>query len=222
MIQLHINKERCILIILFKRFFCSQKIWLFVCMILATSLYAQDTRIKEELNSPPPEIPLKYALGEKAYNEAINSKKYYYTGNTKCRLCHRKFFIGRKKDPHDFTMERLLETGHQVNAQCLPCHTTGYDVPSGFVNLNETPKLANVQCEGCHGPGNVHINIARKTKKGGGLLVGVDSSNRLKKMCKSCHTDRWDKSYKNFHEAYIKYQNADPNQQTKNKMKNEK
>ncbi len=190
---------------------------LLASLILGTCAYAENPRIEEQLSSSPPETPLKYALGEKAFNKAMRSGKYYYVGNTKCRLCHRKFFLGRKRDPHDHAMKSLEKSGYDNNPKCLPCHATGYGVPNGFVSRKETPKLANVQCEGCHGPGNRHVKIARKTKKGGGFLAGTDNPKVLKRMCKACHTERWNRSYKNFHAAYAKYKNADPNKKAKMK-----
>ncbi len=189
--------------------------FLFASVLIGTYAYAKDPRIDEQMSVSPPEIPLKYALGEKAYNKAMRSGKYHYVGNTKCRLCHRKFFLGRKKDPHDYAMKSLKEGNYEENPKCLPCHSTGYGVPTGFVSKKETPRLLNVQCEGCHGPGNRHIKIARKTKKGGGFLAGTDNPQILKKMCKACHTERWNRSYKDFHAAYAKYKNADPNKKEK-------
>ena len=179
-------------------------------LLFVMVLHAQDDRIAAELSSPMAEIPLKKTLGEKAFNAAINSGDYRYVGNTKCRLCHRKFFLGRKKDPHDFAMNDLVTSGHEENPRCLLCHSTGFGVETGFVSIESTPRLSNVQCEGCHGPGNVHIKRI-KAKKRGGFLVGTDKPKRLKRMCQSCHTKRWDRSYHDLDKAYNKYRNADPN-----------
>ncbi len=181
-----------------------------ILLFVMTVLHAQDDRIAAELSSPMTEIPLKKALGEKAFNEAINSGDYRYVGNTKCRLCHRKFFLGRKKDPHDFAMNALVSSGHEENPRCLVCHSTGFGVETGFVSIESTPRLSNVQCEGCHGPGNVHIKLI-KAKKRGGFLAGTDKPKRLKQMCQNCHTKRWDRSYHDLDKAYDKYRNADPN-----------
>jgi len=177
----------------------------------------ENQRVIEELGSPMPEIPLKRAMGEKAYNDAIKSGKYNYVGNSKCRLCHRNFFLGRKNDPHDHAMETLVEYAQEKNSHCLMCHSTGHGTPSGFVDMEKTPRLANVQCEGCHGPGNVHIAMAKdkvknETRKftGGGFLAGMGTTEVLKKMCTSCHTDRWDRSYHDFNKAYNSYKKADP------------
>ncbi|MEN8146737.1 MAG: cytochrome c family protein [Campylobacterota bacterium] len=176
---------------------------------LTVSLFAQESRINEELASPMTEIPLKQAMGKEAYDDAIGSGRYRYIGNSKCRLCHRKFFIGRKRDAHDYAMEKLAKSGHEESPRCLICHSTGYGTDTGFVSMKSTPRLANVQCEGCHGPGNEHVRLI-KAKKKGGFLAGVDHPERLKNICKSCHTQRWDKSYHDLQKAYDSYKSADP------------
>lgn len=171
-------------------------------------VYAQESeRISAELaESSPPLIPLKQALGEKVFNEAMASGKYQYAGNFKCRLCHRDFFMGRKQDVHDYAMGLLSQTNHEQTGRCLGCHSTGYGVKGGFKSLELTPRLANVQCEGCHGPGSVHISRNAR----GGFLAGTDRPEILKKMCLSCHSGRWNKSFDDFKKAYDGYKTAKP------------
>jgi len=177
---------------------------------------AAEDRIASELAASSHTIPLKEAMGEKAYNDAMASGQYQYVGNSKCRLCHREFFLGRKEDHHDFAMDTLKTGAHQDNASCLTCHATGFGVPSGFVNMTETPRLANVQCEGCHGPGNVHIDLAKQQMRSKkkepvhGFLAGPDNPVRLKKMCLNCHTERWNRSFDDLNSAYNKYRKALP------------
>jgi len=186
-----------------------------LCLVPVLLFAALNERVEAEKASPMPEIPLKAAMGDDAYKEVMESGKYRYVGNSKCRLCHRKFFIGRKKDPHDYAMDSLIASGYEENPRCLTCHSTGYGVDTGFVSMERTPRLANVQCEGCHGPGNVHIRLAKEKKPAGGFLAGVDHPERLAVMCKSCHTERWNRSYHDFEKAYDKYRNADPNTKEK-------
>lgn len=199
-------------------FACVLKIFVIVSLFSFALFAAQNQRVIEELASPMPEIPLKKAMGAKAYDDAINSGDYNYVGNSKCRLCHRNFFLGRKNDPHDHAMEELVSSKNEKNPHCLRCHSTGHGTPTGFVDMEKTPRLANVQCEGCHGPGNVHIALAKdkvknETKKftGGGFLAGEGTTEVLKNICASCHTERWNRSYHDFDKAYNSYKKADPN-----------
>ena len=197
---------------------------------------AGEDRIRQELRDPKPTLnPLQKALGKKRYDRAMASGKYHYVGNTKCRLCHREFFVGRKKDPHVYTYERLVATGYQTNERCLGCHTTGFGVPTGYESFEKTPKLVGVQCEGCHGPGSEHVRLHRddaspfgigiprprpQKSKGekkeikGGFLAGADSPRIIKRMCLSCHTKRWGRSFKRtphaFQAAYDLYKTPLP------------
>lgn len=197
--------------------FKKKNLSILLLLFFASAHAVGNQRVIDELNSPMPIIPLKKAMGDRAYNDAINSGEYNYVGNSKCRLCHRSFFLGRKNDPHDHAMESLVASGNEKKSHCLMCHSTGHGTPSGFVDMEKTPRLANVQCEGCHGPGNKHIELAKdKTKNsikkftGGGFLAGEDNPQVLKNMCTSCHTKRWDKSYHDFDKAYNSYKKADP------------
>lgn len=190
-----------------------KSIFLVIEIIFFFSLSAQcseDSRIADELKSPMSVVPLKNALGEVVYNEAMGSGDYRYVGNDKCRLCHRDFFVGRKQDHHDHAMSYIVDSEYKDNPKCLVCHSTGYGVNTGFVSITQTPRLSNVQCEGCHGPGSNHLRIATVKKTGGGFLAGTDRPDRLKKMCKSCHTERWNRSYSDFESSYAKYRKALP------------
>lgn len=172
----------------------------------ASPCLAEDERIAEELKDTSPlVIPLKSALGDEEYQKAIDSGEYVYSGNLKCRLCHREFFLGRKKDLHEHTFKKSIKGNHRKETRCFPCHSTGFGIKTGFTTLKETSKLANVQCEGCHGPGSKHNFLGKK----GGFLAGTDRPEILKKMCLACHDSRWNKSYKDFKLAYEAYKKAE-------------
>jgi len=174
---------------------------IFSLAVVAPCLAASD-RIEAEIkDSSPVVIPLKSALGDAEYEKAINSGGYIYSGNLKCRLCHRDFFIGRKDDAHEHTFSKSIEDKYAANPRCLSCHTTGYGTDTGFKSIKETPKLADVQCEGCHGPGSKHNALNAK----GGFLAGTDRPEILKKMCNGCHNARWGKSFKSLEGAFNAY-----------------
>lgn len=180
---------------------------LVVLLCLGGVATAQDARIEAQLRAPePPVIPLKQVLGEQVFNEAMASGKYSFATNFKCRLCHRDFFLGRKQDVHDHAFAKLRESGHGEEEQCLGCHTTGFGVNGGFKSPTLSPQLANVQCEGCHGPGSEHI---RRNARGG-FLAGTDRPDRLKQMCLSCHNERWGRAFDDFDAAYNSYKTAKP------------
>ena len=55
---------------------------------LGQPVFAQDARIEAQQLSPNlPVIPLKSALGEQAFTEALASGKYAFATSFKCRLC---------------------------------------------------------------------------------------------------------------------------------------
>ena len=90
------------------------------------------------------------------YRVACASPKY--TGSQTCTECHAPIHDPQVLTPHAaaFTGTKFISLGGQTNSSCLPCHTVGAGVPTGFVSLSKTPKLAGVQCENCHGPAAVH------------------------------------------------------------------
>lgn len=180
-------------------------VWGMLLTLLPAS--AEEARIAEEVVDPnPTTIPLREAIGVQPLREALDSGRYTYMGNAKCRLCHRDFFLGRKQDAHDHSFEKLIGTEHQSNSRCLACHTTGHGITGGFTTIEQTPRLMNVQCEGCHGPGSEHI---RRNAKGG-FLAGTDRPEILQKMCLACHNGRWNRAFTDFHKAYDSYKSARP------------
>lgn len=176
---------------------------------VAVSARAEDPRIAQELADSSPVVnPLREALGNKLYDEAMASGKYRYIGPRSCRVCHRDFYNGRKDDLHFHTFKKIVNGGYSKEPKCLACHTTGYGVPTGFKDEKKTPQLAGIECEGCHGPGNVHMS----RNDGGGFLAGVDNPDRIQKMCKACHSPRWNRSFdvKEFGKVYSSYVTAKP------------
>ena len=80
-----------------------------------------------------------------------------YVPGTKCKTCHIKTFKAQAETPHAKSLENLVDAGEETNADCLPCHTTGYGKPGGFVDAESTEDLAGTTCQACHGPGSAHI-----------------------------------------------------------------
>ena len=64
---------------------------------------------------------------------------------------------------------------------CVGCHVVGYREQTGFVSFADTPDLANVGCERCHGPGSDHVQNPGQKRYGlhGGVAASV--------LCSQCH-----------------------------------
>lgn len=82
----------------------------------------------------------------------------HYAGWQTCAACHQDTHAGVMETPHAaaFTNTLFKSLGGQTNSSCLPCHTVGYGLPTGFVSEAITPQLAAVECENCHGPAANH------------------------------------------------------------------
>ena len=101
------------------------------------------------------------AVITKLYSEAffrVSGPAPAYIGAQACAGCHDTIRNPELKTPHAgaFTNALFVAAGGQTNSSCLPCHTVGYGLPTGFVSKSNTPQLANVQCENCHGPAANH------------------------------------------------------------------
>lgn len=83
-----------------------------------------------------------------------------------CQQCHVPQYDLWKESLHAEAID-ALQPQNITNKVCLPCHTL-------------TPKLANVQCENCHGEGGKHI---ARPKRG-----NVPVAELKAEVCGSCHS----------------------------------
>jgi hypothetical protein len=77
--------------------------------------------------------------------------------------------------------------------ECLRCHTTGYGMVGGFVSMEQTPEMAGVTCEACHGPGGRYVNtvmdaddptFSTRQARSAGLVYPPTAQ-----ICRKCHND---------------------------------
>lgn len=106
-----------------------------------------------------------------------------YVGADACQSCHEDqyaSFQANSGKAHSWkSVEKMLPkltTAEQ--RECFACHTTGYGQPGGFTGLADTPRLANLSCETCHGPGSLHA----ETGDTDAILRTPDREN-----CVTCH-----------------------------------
>ena len=115
-------------------------------------------------------------LSEEVERE-IPSTGGMYAGNASCKTCHASEYASWKKTKHSHAYHTLVEKGHENDPDCLTCHTVGFGFQTGFINEPQTPTLADVGCENCHGVGGNH---AKNPQPGYGKVT--------KANCLTCHT----------------------------------
>jgi len=113
---------------------------------------------------------------EKRARSEQSSRKYYATSKT-CAKCHQEEHIIWQTTSH-YNAFVNLNTEQQNDRKCLVCHTTGYGYPGGFISSKKSPELKSVQCEACHGSGQMHAD----TKTPGYGEVNAPY------ICSKCHT----------------------------------
>jgi len=83
---------------------------------------------------------------------------------------------------------------YTLQETCLPCHTTGYGLVGGFRSIEETPEMAGVSCEACHGPGGMYVETVMskgdptfqtEEARQAGLIYPPTA-----KVCLKCHNDQ--------------------------------
>ena len=102
-----------------------------------------------------------------------------YVGVELCRMCHIPHFESWSETKMSKAFDLLKpnvrsdakkkagidpKIDYTNNPACIMCHTTGFGRPGGFVSIEKTPEMANVQCETCHGPGSIYTQMMLKVK----------------------------------------------------------
>ena len=140
-----------------------------------------------------------------------------WAGVDVCKKCHaEQYDLWEEGSLHADAMN-ALQPKMITNANCLGCHTVGYK-KSGFVDLEKTPDLANVQCENCHGKGRTHITQPKAKNAPWASLAA--------KMCGECHSGTHhntfsDKEWKNTKHAKALQTLVDMDKKTPGSVQNE-
>jgi 2',3'-cyclic-nucleotide 2'-phosphodiesterase (5'-nucleotidase family) len=87
-------------------------------------------------------------------NNQANTPHEKFLGAQVCARCHQAAFDSWKASPHANSMAVLEAKAMEGSADCLKCHVTGFNQPSGYPN--SSTELGNVSCEQCHGLGTLH------------------------------------------------------------------
>jgi len=99
-----------------------------------------------------------------------------FVGVEACKACHTAEHAQWSETAHAHALTTLANAKKDGDFACLTCHVTGAGEEGGFRTAQDTPHLAAVTCEGCHGPGAEHA--ARPAKGYGKIEIA---------SCIGCH-----------------------------------
>ena len=121
--------------------------------------------------------------GTYIYSEILGD----YLGYTACVECHPDIVEKWKATKHADAFENLKTQGveKQDNPGCFRCHVVAYNEDGGYIDMELTPELKDVQCEACHGPGLTHTET----------LSADDLKKANEEVCRQCHTEGQDKDF---------------------------
>jgi hypothetical protein len=116
-----------------------------------------------------------------------------FVGSERCMKCHPSAYeVWEKSDHARKAYTTLVEAKHPSNRQydgeCIVCHTVGFMYDSGFRNEKDTPKLLNVGCENCHGPGSEHAKHPNNLQLRAEMNQWKGDAKRIEmNICIKCH-----------------------------------
>jgi hypothetical protein len=116
----------------------------------------------------------KYGQGNHRLQVEVPGVTPKYVGSGRCQSCHGPAYDVWKKSKHAHAYQTLVADARpssakhpslrQFDGECVVCHVTGFGYKYGFKDETTTPKLENVGCESCHGPGSAHSNDPNNPK----------------------------------------------------------
>jgi hypothetical protein len=113
-----------------------------------------------------------------------------FVGALACKECHPNTYAKWASTNHFKAYDSLTAKGRdrRFDAECISCHTTGFEYNSGFRSAELTPNLKGNQCENCHGPGSKHAGDPENKEYRQFMAQSVASAEK-NLLCFRCHDD---------------------------------
>ncbi|MFO0957800.1 MAG: multiheme c-type cytochrome [Isosphaeraceae bacterium] len=110
-----------------------------------------------------------------------------FVGAKTCRQCHPGTFAKWEASKHAHAFDGLVKRKRTFDAECIACHTTGFEFNGGYKSAETTPLLLGNQCENCHGPGSLHANNPANASYREPMKVDIKTAER--NVCGRCHDE---------------------------------
>jgi Cytochrome c554 and c-prime len=114
-----------------------------------------------------------------------------FLGAEACKSCHPNTFAkwASTKHAHAFeALEKDPKPNVTFDAECVTCHTTGFEYNSGWKSPSATPYLKGNQCENCHGPGSQHAADPDNKDMLAPMKLTADQADK-NRLCLRCHDE---------------------------------
>jgi hypothetical protein len=155
-----------------------------------------------------------------------------FVGSAKCESCHEESYAVWKKSLHSKAYETLvkLDPPRNFDPECISCHVVGWNgtgyfpYEGGFESQEKTPKLTDVGCESCHGPGEKHV--AAESGSSEAMMQKFRIASRLtkadakKSFCVNCHDgdNSPDFNFETYWPLVEHYETTKPDENGQNKV----
>jgi hypothetical protein len=117
-----------------------------------------------------------------------------YVGAETCKSCHPNTFAKWATTKHAHAFDDIVNdpkgqrSDHQFDAECVSCHTTGFEYTSGWKSAALTPYLKGNQCENCHGPASKHVESPDDLEIRKAITLTAADADR-NRLCIRCHDE---------------------------------
>ncbi len=112
-----------------------------------------------------------------------------YVGADNCKSCHPNTYMKWSTTKHALAYKKLKEDPKPnviFDAECVTCHTTGFEYNSGWKSEVETPHLKGNQCENCHGPASKHVADPMNADYRKAMALTPEKADKSR-LCLRCH-----------------------------------
>jgi hypothetical protein len=120
-----------------------------------------------------------------------------FVGAETCKRCHPNTFMKWSTTKHAQAFTALLNDAKPntiFDAECVSCHTVGFEYTSGYKSETATPHLKGNQCENCHGPGGKHVTDPDNLDFRRPLKVSAEQADK-NRLCLHCHDEDNDPTF---------------------------
>lgn len=115
-----------------------------------------------------------------------------FVGADTCKNCHPNTHARWAQTKHAAAFQALkndkVRKNLEFDADCVSCHTTGFEYISGWRSETLTPALKGNQCENCHGPASRHVEAPDNVELRKYLSKPVENPDQTR-FCLRCHDE---------------------------------